>query len=100
VEELGIPEITSEQTEELCAFAEEAARNCVLSKVGAKKVEKLNVIAEVEGTKPVSIMVDVDIALLPEIENIDVQKLADEAVKAGFAAAEKYLRELRCHSLK
>jgi hypothetical protein len=100
VEELGIPELTSEQTEEICAIAEEAARQYVLSKVRAKNVESLNITAEVEGTKPINLALDVDIALSQKIENIDTQELADDAVKAGFVAAEKYLRELACHSQK
>jgi hypothetical protein len=100
VEELGIPELTSEQTEELCAIAEEATRRYVLSKVGAKNVEKLNVVAEAEGIKPVCLTVDVDVTLSESAENCDVQELVKEAVKTGFAAAEKYLRELGCLSPK
>lgn len=100
MEELGIPELTSEQTEELCAIAEEATRRYVLSKVRGKNVEKLNVVAEVGGIKPIRLTVDVDFALSKSIKNCDAQELANEAVKAGFAAAEKYLRELECRSPK
>jgi hypothetical protein len=100
VEELGIPELTSKQTEELCAIAEEAARRYVLSKVRGKNVDKLNVIAEIEGIKPVRLTVDVDFSLSKSVKNCDAQELANEAVKAGFAAAERHLRELGCRSPK
>jgi hypothetical protein len=100
LETLGIPELTSEQTETLCTTAEEAAKKHILSKVSSKKLETLNVCAEVEGTKPVKLTVDVDIELLPSGKNINAKKLVNEAVKAAFKAAEKYLRELKCPSTK
>jgi len=97
VEELGIPELTSEQIEELCAIAEEAAREYVLSKIPSKRIDTLNVSVEAEGTKPVNLTVDIDIALSPLMKDFDVQKLVDEAVKEAFTSAKKYLRELTCH---
>ena len=100
MEELGIPELTTEQIEELCAIAEEAAREYVLSKIPSKRIDTLNISVEAEGTKPVNLTVDIDIALSPLMENFDVQKLVNEAVKQAFALAEKYLRELKCHSKK
>jgi hypothetical protein len=95
VEELGILELTSEQIEELCLIAEETARKSILSKVSQKRIETLNVSVEADGTKPVSLAIDLDIALAPTLKDFDVKKLVDEAVKAAFAAAEKYLRELK-----
>jgi len=100
VEELGIPELTSEQTEELCSIAEEAARKYILSKVPQKRIETLNISVETEGTKPITLTVNVDIALSPIMKNFDAKKLADEAVKEAFTSAETYLRELTCHSQK
>ena len=100
MEDLGLPELTNEQIEQLCSIAEEAARKHVLSKVPPKKVETLNISAEVEGTKPMQLTVDVDATLSASLKNFDVQKLCDDAVREGFAVAEKYLRELACHSQK
>lgn len=98
MKELGIPELNSQQIEELCSIVEETARQHVLSKVSPKRVEELNISVETEGAKPVTLIVDVDISLSPLMRNFDVQKLADQAVKEAFTAAEKYLRELKCHS--
>jgi len=95
VEEVGLPELTSEQIEELCSIAEETARKSVLSKVSQKRIETLNVTAEAEGTKPVSLAIDLDIVLSQTLKDFDVKRLIDEALKAAFAAAEKYLRELK-----
>jgi len=103
VEELGIQELTSEQIEEVCSIAEKAARESVTSKVSPKRIEALNVTVEAEGTKPVTLTVEVDVSLSPLMKDFNVQKLVDEAVKEAFASAEKYLKDLReltCHSKK
>lgn len=100
MEDLGIPELTDEQMENLCIIAEEAARKHVLSKVPSKKIETLDISVEVEGIKPLNLAVDVDIQLSSSMKNFDVQKLADEAMKAAFNSAEKYLREFACHLKK
>jgi len=98
VEELGIPELNSEQIEELCSIAEEAARRYILSKVASKRIEALDISVETEGIKPVTLTVQVDIALSTLMKNYDLQKLVDQAVKEAFTSAEKYLREIVCHS--
>ena len=100
MEALGIPDLTSEEIEELCLIAEKAAREHVLSKVPSKKIERLDISAEAEGTKPVALNVDVSITLSPSMGDFDVQKLVDEAVKEAFISAEKHLREIACHSQK
>ena len=100
MEELGLPELTTEQIEELCSIAEEAARKYALSKVSSKRIEKLDISVEAEGTKPLTLTVDIDIALSPLVKDFDVQKLVDEAVEEAFTSAKEYLGELKCHSKK
>jgi hypothetical protein len=100
MEALGIPELTSEQIEELCMIAEKAAREHVLIRVSLRNIETLDISAEAEGTKPVVLKVDVAVTLSPSIENFNVQKLVDEAVRKAFSCAEKHLRGLACHSQK
>ena len=100
MEELGLPELTSEQIEELCTIAEEAAREFVLSKVPSKRIETINISVEAEGSKPMTFTVDIDIVLSPLMKDFNVQKLVDEAVKEAFTSIEKYLRKLSCHSQK
>jgi hypothetical protein len=90
--------LTTEQVEQLCTIAETAARKHVLSKVPSKKIEKLDILVEAEGTKPLRLTVDVDIVLSASMKGFNVEELSDEAVKEAFASAEKYLRELACHS--
>jgi len=98
--EIGIPELKSEQIEELCSIVEKTARQYVISKVSPKRIEALNISVETEGTKPVRLTVDVDVSLSPLMKKFDVQKLVDEAIKEAFTSAENYLRELKCHSKK
>lgn len=98
--EIGIPELKSEQVEELCSIVEKTAREYVISKLSPKRIEALNISVETEGTKPVRLTVDVDVSLSPLMKKFDVQKLVDEAIKEAFTSAENYLRELKCHSKK
>ena len=100
MEELGIPELTSEQVEELCAIAENAAREYVASKVPPKRIEVLNITVEAEGARPVTVTIDVDIVLSPLMKNFDVQKLVEKTVQEAFTSVKKYLRALTCHSQK
>jgi hypothetical protein len=100
VQDLGIPELTSEQIEGLCVVTEEAARKYVYSKVPKKRIETLSISVEVEGTKPVNLKVDIDIGLPSSMDKFNVPELADKAVKKAFKSAQKYLRELTCRSWK
>jgi post-segregation antitoxin (ccd killing protein) len=95
VEELGIPDLTTEQIETLCSTAEDAARKHVLSKVPSKMVETLNISVEADGTKPVNLTVEIDLALSPKMKDFDVDALAKEAVKEALKASENYLRKLK-----
>ena len=95
MEELGIPDLTTEQIETLCSTAEDAARKYILSKVSLKMVEKLDISVEVEGTKPVNVTVEVDLALSPKMKDFDANVLANDAVKKALEASETYLRKLK-----
>ena len=94
MEELGIPHLTTKQIEEICSEAEEAARRYVLSKIPSKMLEKLNIIVEANGNKPLNITVEIDLALLPKMKKFDVNTLAENATKEAFRASENYLRKL------
>jgi len=94
VEELGIPELTTEQIETLCSTAENAAREHVLSKVSSKMVEKLNISVEANGTKPVNLAVEIDLTLSQQMKDFDAKALVNEAVKEALKAGENYLRKL------
>jgi len=98
LEEIGISELAPEQVETLCAVAEKAARDYVLSKVPSRKVSVLNITVDAEGLKPVTVNVEVEIILSPLMKNYDVEKLARKATEQAFEAVEAYLRELKCKS--
>ncbi|MDH7563555.1 MAG: DUF3194 domain-containing protein [Candidatus Bathyarchaeota archaeon] len=100
MQEFGIPELSSEQIEELCLIAEEAARKHIQLKVPLKLIEKLDVVAEVDQTMPVRLTVDVDLQFSPSFKTCDAKKLAEDAVARAFASAENHLRELACQSRK
>ncbi len=100
MEEIGIPKLTSEQIEELCEIAEKAARKHVLSKTPLRQISVLDITVDIEGTKPVTINVDIELDLLPEMKGYNVKKLADEATQQAFASIEKHLRKIACKSTK
>ncbi len=100
MEEIGIPELTLEQVAELCERAEQAARDYVLSKVPTSRIATLDVTVDAEGTKPVTVNVDVSVVLSPLMKDFDVEALTKEATKRAFAHIEEYLRELVCKSKK
>ncbi len=98
--ENGIPELALEQVEELCELAEQAAREYVLSKVSTSRIVTLDVAVDAEGTKPVTVNVDVTVVLSPLMKDFDVESLTKEATKQAFVHIEEYLRELECKSKK
>ena len=93
--ELGIPELTTEQIETLCSTAEDAARKYVLSKVSSKLVERLDISVEADGSKPVNVTVEIDLALSPQAKGINAQTLVQEAVNEAHKATENYLRKIK-----
>jgi len=97
---LRLPELTSEQIEELCLIAEKAARQHILSKVSSKKIESLDIIAHAEGTKTLALEVEVAVTLSPSMKSFKVQELVDDAVKEAFSSAEKHLGDLNCRLQK
>jgi len=98
--ELGIPQLSSNQIEELCSIVEESAEKHILSKLRLKQIEVLNISVETEGALPVRITVDVELRLSPSSGNLDVRALANQAVRKAFTSAEDYLGRLRCPSKK
>lgn len=92
---LGIPELSTEQIETLCATAEEEARKWVLSKVSSKMVDCLDISVEAEGSKPLKVAVEINLQLTPDAKNVDAQALVKEATGIAHKAVEKYLRKLK-----
>jgi hypothetical protein len=98
LKEIGIPELSEDQMQELSEMAEKAARNYILSKVPQRKITTLDIDIETVGPKPVTISIEIDLALSPLEKAYDAEKLADEATEKAFEAIEKHLGELSCKS--
>jgi hypothetical protein len=95
VEELSIPELTTEQIEELCSAAEKAARQHILSRVSSKMIEKLDISVEAEGAKPINLRIEINLALSRQISAFDPEILSAEAAKEALKASDNYLRKLK-----
>ena len=100
LEEIGIPELTSEQIEDLCQGAEEAARKYVLSRVSSGKISTLNITIETLGTRPLTVNVDLEVVLSPRMKGYDVKSLTAEATEKAFESIKEYLRQLKCQLKK
>ena len=94
MQELGLPELSTEQMEQLCSVAEEAAREYILSKVSKKDADRLAVIVEAEGTKPLNLHVEIELVLSSNSAKVDSTVIVNEAVKEAFKAGETFLRKL------
>ncbi|MCL2475616.1 DUF3194 domain-containing protein [Candidatus Bathycorpusculum sp.] len=95
LDELGFPELTAEQIELLCQTTEDGVRKYILNQVSSKNVNQLDIFVEVEGTKPVNVSVEVELVLTKQAEAIDADALVKQAVDAGHAAAENFLRKIQ-----
>jgi hypothetical protein len=96
--EVGACSLTNEHIEKLCEIAEEVARRYVASRVPKRAILNLSISVELKKSEAVNLEVEVDLALSPLFRKIDVKDLADEAVRAAFDAAERYMRQVKCPS--
>ena len=90
---IGLPELTDEQILEVVEAGERAAREYVLSKLPAKKVYDIGVCIQVEGDKPLTVTVDVELRVASSAK-VDPGTLAREAAKKAMEAVEGKLREI------
>jgi hypothetical protein len=95
VVELGFPELTTEQIENLCSTAENAARKYVLSKVSNKDIDRLDISVEADGSKPLNVTVEIDLILGSQTKNVDADVLVKEAVNEAHKATENFLRKIK-----
>ncbi|UCE44184.1 MAG: DUF3194 domain-containing protein [Candidatus Bathyarchaeota archaeon] len=100
MEEIGVPNLTSEQIEELCEIAEKAARKYITSKTPSKQISTLNITVDTEGTRPITVNVDVELDLLPGKKSYNAKKLTEEATQQAFTSIEEYLRKIACNSTR
>jgi len=86
--------LSEDQLETLAEIAEETARKHVTTRVPSRGISDLTIMVNMDGAEELNVEVDVEVTLSPLFKNIDVKKLADDAVKEAFKAVEKYLEEL------
>ncbi len=94
MDELGFPELSTEQIELLCQTAEDAARKSILSKVSNKDIDRLDIAVEVEGTKPVNVTVEINL-LLAKTAGTAAEPVVTAAVAEAHKATETFLRKLK-----
>ena len=92
--------LSYEQLERLCEIAEEAARECVASRIPDRGISDLSISVNSVDSETLNLEIDVEITLSPLFRKVNAKKLAEEAVNAAFKAAEEYMREISCHSKK
>jgi len=90
---IGLPELEDEQIMAVVEAGEKAARDYVLSRLPAKKVYDMGICIQAEGSKPLTITVDVELRIASSAK-VDPDQLAREAAKKAMEAIEAKLREL------
>ena len=88
-----IRELTTEEVEQICTVAEEAARKHLLLKIPLKRLSDIDVTVDAFGGKP--LVVNIDVAIELAGGNQDLQPLVDEATDLAFSAAEAKVKELK-----
>ena len=83
---------TTQEVEQICMAAEEAARRHLLSKLSLKRVSDLDVTVEAIGDKPLALNIDVGVEL--RSGNKDLKTIVNESTDLAFSAAEAKAREL------
>jgi hypothetical protein len=98
LEEIGIPKLSSKQVEKLCEIGEKAARDYVSSKISAHRISTLDITIDVEGAKPITVNIEIELVLSPLMKDYNAKKLVNEAKQKAFNAIEEYLRDIACKS--
>jgi hypothetical protein len=83
---------TTDEVEQICTAAEEAARKHLLSRVSLKDISDLDVTVEAIGDKPLVLNIDLAVELKSGAHDMDA--LVDEATDLAFSAADAKAKEL------
>jgi CRISPR/Cas system-associated exonuclease Cas4 (RecB family) len=82
------------QIETLCEIAENAAREHIQTKLCSKLIDRLDIIVEAQGTKPVDLSVEINLDINKDVKNVDAAVIVQEAVTQAHLASENFLRTL------
>ncbi|MDR2203809.1 MAG: DUF3194 domain-containing protein [Nitrososphaerota archaeon] len=91
---LGFSELTTEQIETLCKIAEDVARKYIQVKISSKLVDRLDIIVDAQGSKPLDLSVEINLLLNEVAKGVDADALVNEAVAQAHLAIENFLRNL------
>jgi len=92
--ELGLPELSTVQVENLCETAEDAARKYIYAKINSKLIDRLDITVEAQGTKPLDLSVEITLTLNEAVKDVDTNTLVNEAVAQAHLVSETFLRKL------
>lgn len=97
LEEIGLPELSPEQKENLCVLVEKAARDYIKSKIPLGKIQVLDIDVEIEQQGSVTVTVDTELAMSLLMKDY-AEQLVNEATRKALEAADAHLREIACKS--
>ena len=72
----------------------------VLSKVSSKMVDRLNISVEAEGSKPVNVTVEIELALTPEAKGIDAKTWLKKPLVEAHKASEKLFEKFKMNDFQ
>jgi len=94
--DLGLPELTDEQIEQLTEECQEEVTRYVLSMVPQKSLSELSVVCTIDFETQLNLRVEIDISQEYDTGH-SVDDITDQAARHGAEWLEKRLRELKAH---
>ena len=98
LEEMGLPELSLEQKENLCVLVEKAAQDYIKSKTPLGKIQVLDIDVEIEQQGSVTVTVDIELAMDPLMRDRNAEQLVNEATRKALEVADTHLRGVACKS--
>jgi hypothetical protein len=98
LEEIGLPELSLEQKENLCILVEKVTRNFINSKIPSDEVQTLNIGVEIDGSIPVTVTIDLELVPTSSKKDCYAEQLVNEATRRALREADIRLGEIVCKS--
>lgn len=96
LEEIGLPELSLEQKENLCILVEKAARDFINSRIPLNEVQTLSIDVEIDGDMPVTVTVDAELVPSSSIKDYDFEQLVNETTRRALETANIRFGEIAC----
>lgn len=93
--EIGLPPLNENDLEMLCDLGDNKIKKFIFSKIAKSKVDILESTIEINNDNNIC-NIDIELDLeIPSLSSIEVNKIAEDAIKMAFEAIENKLKEIK-----